>query len=342
MATPYRNVGSIESTDALASTTGDGAYMDYDSASGYARFGAKGGVGTSLGTKIRTVLAGVLKDAITIAASGLTITLLAGSTLAAQAVTATTVATTARITSTVAGTSMRLAYDGTNVVDFAVSSVGGLTITPMANQKVSVTGFSASGLASFSAQTIVGDLFRVGSIATPNVTGLTGPGVEITYDPTNKGIIRSYDYSGAVLQNLAINSAALAINSTVSVLGTLTSLITSGQIVNAASATTGLVYFNIATTGGSLTLGVENASGGGLLPTSPAYATTCATQTATALVFGAHNIESFRIDTSQTLLIKSGKDLQLGRAYVSGVVTATGTIAVKDSSGTSYNVLVHT
>ena len=48
------------------------------------------------------------------------------------------------------------------------------------------------------------------------------------------------------------------------------------------------------------------------------------------------------LTASAGLTIASGQDLTLGRAYSAGVVTATGTIALKDSTGTVYNVLVHT
>lgn len=91
MSGKLRNAsGSMESGGPAASYTDvTGAYMDYDG-SAYAQFGAKHGSGGSIGTKIRTILSGVVKDAITIAASGLLITLLGGSTLAAQAITGTT------------------------------------------------------------------------------------------------------------------------------------------------------------------------------------------------------------------------------------------------------------
>lgn len=41
-----------------------------------------------------------------------------------------------------------------------------------------------------------------------------------------------------------------------------------------------------------------------------------------------------------SVTIAAGQDLQLGRAYVAGVVVTTGTIAIKDSAGTTYQVLV--
>lgn len=201
MAQPYRNVGAIESTGALVSATDQtGAALDYDAVNGYAQITAKAsGVGASLGLRFRAVVAGVLTTLLAFAPGSTTAAFAAGIT------------TPGRITSTVAGTSLRLAYDGTNVVDFAVSSVGGLTITPMANQKVSVTGFAASGLTSFSAQTRVGDLFRVESVASPNVTGLQGAGVEIRYDPTAKGIIKAYDYNLATNVPLTLVASSYAI-----------------------------------------------------------------------------------------------------------------------------------
>jgi len=61
---------------------------------------------------------------------------------------------------------------------------------------------------------------------------------------------------------------------------------------------------------------------------------------------GVVNALSIVADGSATfggnLTITSGKDLQLGRAYAAGVVVATGTIQIKDSTGSIYNVLVHT
>lgn len=40
--------------------------------------------------------------------------------------------------------------------------------------------------------------------------------------------------------------------------------------------------------------------------------------------------------------VASGAAFQLGSAYAAGAVTATGTIPIKDNTGTTYNVLVHT
>jgi len=88
--------GSVEAIAQAASYTDNAAaYMDLDAAGGYAQFGAKTSGGGSLGTKIRTILAGVVQNAITIASRGLLIPLLAGSTLAAQAISGTTLTTSA-------------------------------------------------------------------------------------------------------------------------------------------------------------------------------------------------------------------------------------------------------
>lgn len=71
MAQKYRNVGGIEASDALTSVTdGDGAYMDFDTAAGNARFGAKGGAGSNRGVLIRTLLAGAVVAALTFTAAG--------------------------------------------------------------------------------------------------------------------------------------------------------------------------------------------------------------------------------------------------------------------------------
>jgi hypothetical protein len=42
------------------------------------------------------------------------------------------------------------------------------------------------------------------------------------------------------------------------------------------------------------------------------------------------------------LTLAAGQVLQLGNAYAAGVVAATGTVDIKDSTGTVYHVLVHT
>ena len=47
------------------------------------------------------------------------------------------------------------------------------------------------------------------------------------------------------------------------------------------------------------------------------------------------------VPTGGTTLVIDA-ELQLPHAYVAGVVVSTGTIAIKDSTGTTYNVLVHT
>jgi hypothetical protein len=81
--------GSVEAIGAAASYVDNAAaVVDYDSGGGFAQFGAKVGSAGSAGTKIRTVSAGVVKDAIIILPDGLTITLLPGSTLAVKAMTA--------------------------------------------------------------------------------------------------------------------------------------------------------------------------------------------------------------------------------------------------------------
>lgn len=48
------------------------------------------------------------------------------------------------------------------------------------------------------------------------------------------------------------------------------------------------------------------------------------------------------ISVAGNLTISSGSVLQLGSTYVAGVVVSTGTITIKDATGTIYNVLVHT
>jgi hypothetical protein len=108
--------GSVEAIGAAASYVDNAAaVMDYDAGGSFAQFGAKAGSLGNAGTKIRTVLAGVVKDAITIAASGLLITLLAGSTLAAQAVTATTLTIASGLTVSAGGITVGTVVGGAAV-----------------------------------------------------------------------------------------------------------------------------------------------------------------------------------------------------------------------------------
>jgi len=69
-----RGMGGALLADGLVAsvTDADEAYMEYDAASAYARFGAKGnGAGVSRGVKIRTLNVGAIVDAISIAAGGI-------------------------------------------------------------------------------------------------------------------------------------------------------------------------------------------------------------------------------------------------------------------------------
>jgi hypothetical protein len=71
--------GSVEAIGAAASYVDNAAaVMDYDSGGNFAQFGAKVGSVGSAGAKIRTVSAGVVKDAVIISPDGITITLLGG------------------------------------------------------------------------------------------------------------------------------------------------------------------------------------------------------------------------------------------------------------------------
>jgi hypothetical protein len=137
--------GSVEAIAQAASYSDNAAaVLDLDTAAGYAQVGAKGGVGTSLGAKIRTVLNGVMKDAITIVASGLTITLLAGSTLAAQAVTGTTANFTAGLSTT--------AVTATGVISSSAGIIGRLDAAGISYglQLLNVGGASQIGAVGFS------------------------------------------------------------------------------------------------------------------------------------------------------------------------------------------------
>lgn len=106
----------------------------------------------------------------------------------------------------VAGESLRLRYDSTHYVSFSVTSTGALVITPTVGQAVEVTGFSASGAAALSGQTRIGDLFRVEQVATPDITDLTGDGIELHSDPTSGNRLRTYNYTDNVLTPLIVDT----------------------------------------------------------------------------------------------------------------------------------------
>jgi hypothetical protein len=168
--------GSVEAIGAAASYVDNAAaVMDYDAGGSFAQFGAKVGSLGNAGTKIRTVLAGVVKDAIAIAASGLLITLLAGSTLAAQAVTATTVTASAGLT----------------------VSAGGITVSS-----------GSSAFQAVQATTIAANAGSALAIATFDNTDATNGGyIQLTRSGVTKGYIGSAAalFSGAI-DDLGIRS----------------------------------------------------------------------------------------------------------------------------------------
>jgi hypothetical protein len=71
MPKSIQHIGPIEAASNLDSVVdGDGAALDFDTGTGTARLTAKGGAGTNRLLKLRTLLAGVVVDALTFAADG--------------------------------------------------------------------------------------------------------------------------------------------------------------------------------------------------------------------------------------------------------------------------------
>jgi hypothetical protein len=111
---------------------------------------------------------------------------------------------------------IRLAYDDTHYVDFEVDASGNINITPPTGKTVSVTTFAASGKASLSGQVRHGDVVRVESILAPDVSGLTGKGIEAYYDGTgDSGVIQAYDRTAAAFKTLVLNALLLDLASAV-------------------------------------------------------------------------------------------------------------------------------
>ena len=179
------------------------------------------------------------------------------------------------------------------------------------------------------------------------------------------------------LEALTINRAGnVQANSTFGVTGasTLTGAVTAGSTItlNGLSGTTGSINGSVNNNGRQLIINYGNNSTGGSATTewdlgngtgslgAMLLGTGCSTNpvvsgglasvagSATIFTYGSYpltfataGVAAMWLDTSQNLIQASGAYHQFGRAYSSGVVTATGTIDVKDSSGTVYHMLVH-
>jgi hypothetical protein len=159
---PIRHGGALESTSNASSYTDvAGAYMDLDAGGTYAQIGAKGP--GSIGLKLRTILAGVVLTAATIAANAQvtfaeSVTMTAGKTLAAQAVTATTIQATGLITAN-----------------------AGVTVA--SGQTLTLTGATIAGTPTWSSSQAI----TLSTAAQPNVTSL--------------GTLTSLTTSGAISTN---------------------------------------------------------------------------------------------------------------------------------------------
>lgn len=93
-----------------------------------------------------------------------------------------------------------------------------------------------------------------------------------------------------------------------------------------------------AVTGSGITANAVNAFGIRIAPPVGATNNYLISHTTPA----TFNVSSLGVGNFSGIKLVAATDVQLGRAYVPGVVAATGTIAIKDSTGTSYSVLVHT
>ncbi len=137
----------------------------------------------------------------------------------------------------------------------------------------------------------------------------------------------------------------------VAVGGALAHALTFGtHITPAASTFDGSVARTIATDATDVntasTIVARDASGnfaaGTITAALSGNATTATAATTAGTVTTAAQPAITSVGSLVGLTIASGSDVQLGRAYVAGVVVSTGTIQVKDSTGTVYNLLVHT
>jgi hypothetical protein len=259
--------GSVEAIAQAASYSDNAAaVLDLDTAAGYAQVGAKGGVGTSLGAKIRTVLNGVMKDAITIVASGLTITLLAGSTLAAQAVTGTTANFTAGLSTT--------AVTATGVISSSAGIIGRLDAAGISYglQVLNVGGGSQIGAVGFSVSSATENggnpVYKAAiGIQRSDVNGFG----DLLFMVRN-----SNDTTTASLADLKMRlstAGVLTVAGGINVTsGGITSTQTSGVVLYAGSATTGNLWHDLQNTSGRLRVGIEGSVAGSIWAGGNAYA----------------------------------------------------------------------
>ncbi len=183
--------------------------------------------------------------------------------------------------------------------------------------------------------TIAGDYLI--KVACGSATGL-GIRVQAGADGLTAYAVRN---AASAISWSVLGNGNMAVSGVTTISGQLTTTINSGSTINidvvdtAASRTAQMVRINSSATAHTSAYLLDVISGA---------------STSSDLMFRlrANSVNLFTVGADGTtaisgnVTIASGKTLQLGAAYSAGVVAATGTIAIKDSSGTTYNVLVHT
>jgi hypothetical protein len=112
------------------------------------------------------------------------------------------------------------------------------------------------------------------------------------------------------------------------------------QKIYSNNETTGYAYFQLDNTGGSLTMGIERSTGGGLANGTSAYSGYIGTNNATALVFGTNVTERMRIGSNGNVLVGTSTDTNSGK-LVGSQSANNWTIYAKNtaSSGSTFAFL---
>lgn len=112
------------------------------------------------------------------------------------------------LTATLATEQLRLAYDASNYVSFAVSLGGGLTLNPKAGQSVILPILAVTGTGVITGATRFGDSVRLDSGAVPTLP-TTGAGLEMWYGTVATGAaIQAYDRDAAVYRPLLFGGSS--------------------------------------------------------------------------------------------------------------------------------------
>ncbi len=231
---------------------------------------------------------------------------------------------------------------GSGTIGIGSVSTGRVTITPV----VTITGaLTQTGLATFNGGATIASGQTL-MVTGATITGLTAAAVGTGTFPgvyTVTGALTlsaALTYGGVTLSNAVTGTGNMVLSASPTFTTKLTSqgqLYVQGAISGGAANT--LAFANAgsgqsqiwglgadASTIGSLLLVVAKADLSGSV--------TAATISSTGVAFAGAL-------SGITTLVMSDY-LTLGKAYAAGVVSATGTIAIKDSTGTVYNLLVHT